>query len=186
MMTDLKRENPGDRQVLTVCDSCSSTDYVDTPVHDGRSLRRDCAKCGHCWGFPIWHGVQLVNSTTPGTTNMNTNMTVDTPNKDTKMNENVISIGTTAPASSPALNQFTKPAGLNTAILKKSKPKAGGRTQSGRDTAPPNYKKKALAALDHLRRLFGQLELHAQAERHFEEIEKGIKNAKDTAVSEPL
>lgn len=35
---------------------CRSTETVDVPIHDGASVRRDCARCGRfiCW--PIWHG----------------------------------------------------------------------------------------------------------------------------------
>lgn len=38
------------------CRRCGSTQFVEVPVHDGASVRRDCAKCRTTKGFPIWHG----------------------------------------------------------------------------------------------------------------------------------
>jgi len=37
------------------CDRCDSLDYRDTPIHGGRSIRRDCVKCGRFISFPKWH-----------------------------------------------------------------------------------------------------------------------------------
>lgn len=37
------------------CPRCGSTAFVDTPIHDGRSIRRDCATCGRTTGFPVWN-----------------------------------------------------------------------------------------------------------------------------------
>jgi len=52
------------------CQSCGWPEFVDSPIHDGRSLRRDCAHCGRTAGFLIWYGIespafrsQLVSST---------------------------------------------------------------------------------------------------------------------------
>ena len=39
------------------CRKCGSTEFRDVPIHDGRSVRRDCAKCGRFLAFPLWHGV---------------------------------------------------------------------------------------------------------------------------------
>lgn len=36
------------------CDRCGSTEYFDTPIHEGNSVRRDCTHCGRTWGFPKW------------------------------------------------------------------------------------------------------------------------------------
>lgn len=48
--------NPGRlQQVLTVCDRCQSDQYVDVPIHDGQSLRRDCRRCRRFMGFPTWY-----------------------------------------------------------------------------------------------------------------------------------
>ena len=37
------------------CNRCGSTEFVDTPIHDGKSLRRDCAQCHRTLGFPVWY-----------------------------------------------------------------------------------------------------------------------------------
>ena len=41
---------------LTHCDRCGSDQLIETPIHDGRSKRCDCARCGMTMGFPIWYG----------------------------------------------------------------------------------------------------------------------------------
>lgn len=38
------------------CGRCRSTDTVDQTIHDGRSVRRDCAVCGRFRKFVIWNG----------------------------------------------------------------------------------------------------------------------------------
>ena len=45
-----KREDPPG------CPRCRSTDYIDIEVHDGQSLRRDCAQCQLAYGFSRWQG----------------------------------------------------------------------------------------------------------------------------------
>ena len=37
-----------------VCDRCGSNDFVDVSIHEGRSTRRDCAKCDKFIEFPTW------------------------------------------------------------------------------------------------------------------------------------
>lgn len=37
------------------CYRCLSTDFQDTPIHGGHSMRRDCAKCGAFVDFPKWY-----------------------------------------------------------------------------------------------------------------------------------
>ena len=39
----------------SVC-RCGSTAYLDSPIHGGQSIRRDCARCDRFIGFPIWYG----------------------------------------------------------------------------------------------------------------------------------
>ncbi|MGB4726917.1 MAG: hypothetical protein WBH86_05905 [Thermogutta sp.] len=62
VLNDLTPDNPpkptddGDKP-KPIC-RCGSSDYVDHPIHDGQSLRRDCARCGRFIGFPVWYGVQ--------------------------------------------------------------------------------------------------------------------------------
>jgi hypothetical protein len=34
---------------------CGSTCYIDLPIHDGRSMRRDCERCGRFISFPVWY-----------------------------------------------------------------------------------------------------------------------------------
>lgn len=36
------------------CRRCGAHRYVDTPIHDGRSARRDCGTCRLTDGFPVW------------------------------------------------------------------------------------------------------------------------------------
>jgi hypothetical protein len=51
--------NGGQRRTASAephCRRCFSTQFVDTKVHGGRSIRRDCAHCGLTAGFPMWWG----------------------------------------------------------------------------------------------------------------------------------
>jgi hypothetical protein len=41
---------------LVACDRCGFDEFVDVPIHEGRSTRCDCARCGLTLGFPIWYG----------------------------------------------------------------------------------------------------------------------------------
>lgn len=43
------------RPANTAC-RCGSTEWKDTPIHDGQSIRRDCRRCGRFLGFPQWYG----------------------------------------------------------------------------------------------------------------------------------
>ena len=38
------------------CTRCGSTETADFSIHDGQSIRRDCAKCGRFQSFPLWYG----------------------------------------------------------------------------------------------------------------------------------
>ena len=35
---------------------CGSTRWRDIPIHDGQSVRRDCAGCRRFIDFPVWYG----------------------------------------------------------------------------------------------------------------------------------
>ncbi|MGD9721416.1 MAG: hypothetical protein AB7O59_09425 [Pirellulales bacterium] len=35
---------------------CGSTTWLDVPIHDGQSTRRDCARCGRFIDFSRWYG----------------------------------------------------------------------------------------------------------------------------------
>lgn len=41
---------------------CGSYTYRDTPIHEGRSTRRDCAECGRFLAFVVWYGRLLYPS----------------------------------------------------------------------------------------------------------------------------
>ena len=41
---------------LCRCDRCGSPDVHDWPIHDGRSVRRDCGRCHSFLGWPKWYG----------------------------------------------------------------------------------------------------------------------------------
>jgi hypothetical protein len=43
------------RKPDAVC-PCGSTQWRDVPIHGGRSIRRDCARCGRFIAFPLWYG----------------------------------------------------------------------------------------------------------------------------------
>jgi hypothetical protein len=34
---------------------CGSTTWRDVPIHGGRSVRRDCGRCGRFLDFPVWY-----------------------------------------------------------------------------------------------------------------------------------
>jgi hypothetical protein len=44
---------------VDACDRCGSTDTVEQSIHDGRSVRLDCAACGRFRRFAIWNGVPM-------------------------------------------------------------------------------------------------------------------------------
>jgi hypothetical protein len=46
---------PKPKRPDAVC-PCGSTKWRDVPIHGGRSIRRDCARCGRFLGFPLWYG----------------------------------------------------------------------------------------------------------------------------------
>jgi hypothetical protein len=46
-----------------VCKGCGSTETRDTIIHDGASLRRDCAVCDRFVSFPIWYWAPSVEAT---------------------------------------------------------------------------------------------------------------------------
>lgn len=37
------------------CKRCDFHEYRDSPIHNGRSTRRDCARCNRTDGFPVWN-----------------------------------------------------------------------------------------------------------------------------------
>lgn len=39
-----------------VCRRCGSREYRDVPIHEGQSVRWDCAKCDAFVDFPFWYG----------------------------------------------------------------------------------------------------------------------------------
>lgn len=38
------------------CDRCHHAEFRDVPIHDGASIRRDCARCRRTAGLPRWYG----------------------------------------------------------------------------------------------------------------------------------
>ncbi len=51
------------RLTATKCDRCGSHHYVDVPIHDGKSTRRDCGTCRRFRSFPMWYGAQEATTT---------------------------------------------------------------------------------------------------------------------------
>lgn len=41
---------------------CGSTMWRNVPIHDGRSVRRDCGRCGRFIEFPIWYGNETLQN----------------------------------------------------------------------------------------------------------------------------
>ncbi len=37
-----------------VCEHCGTSDSVAVPIHEGRSTRLDCARCGRFLRFSVW------------------------------------------------------------------------------------------------------------------------------------
>jgi hypothetical protein len=42
------------KALVAIC-RCGSTRYIDVPIHNGQSMRRDCAKCRRFVSFPVWY-----------------------------------------------------------------------------------------------------------------------------------
>ena len=38
------------------CPRCRSIGFRDVPIHNGQSVRRDCAACGRFIAFVVWYG----------------------------------------------------------------------------------------------------------------------------------
>ncbi len=49
----------------TVCEKCGTGETVEVPIHAGRSIRLDCARCGRFMRFGTWYG--KTNSLEPAT-----------------------------------------------------------------------------------------------------------------------
>lgn len=49
------------------CPRCKSNRYRDVWIHDGQSIRRDCARCGKFLSFHVWYG-QACNPQTSSST----------------------------------------------------------------------------------------------------------------------
>ena len=47
-----------DEPEVTLCDRCGCSRMKDIPIHGGRSIRRDCARCGRFKNFSVWYGEQ--------------------------------------------------------------------------------------------------------------------------------
>ncbi len=56
---DKHRESNRLSRVLAACDRCWSAGYVDVPIHNGNSKRRDCVQCHRFMGWPRWYGRTL-------------------------------------------------------------------------------------------------------------------------------
>ena len=50
-------ETTGWLEPLEPCRSCQGREYIDKPIHDGRSVRRDCKRCGRFRELVGWYGV---------------------------------------------------------------------------------------------------------------------------------
>ena len=48
-------------EILATRCRCGSTTFRDVPIHKGRSIRRDCVRCGHFVAFLVWYGKATVS-----------------------------------------------------------------------------------------------------------------------------
>ena len=51
----LTARQPADAPLPTCHCRCGSTTTVDVTIHNGRSTRRDCARCRRFISFPVWY-----------------------------------------------------------------------------------------------------------------------------------
>jgi hypothetical protein len=60
LLTALRRHKLELMAVLTSepvpCRRCGGTEMLDVAIHDGQSVRRDCAQCGRFVEFAVWYG----------------------------------------------------------------------------------------------------------------------------------
>lgn len=47
--------------LAAVC-RCGATTWRDVVIHDGQSVRRDCAVCGRFLDFPVWYSADAVRN----------------------------------------------------------------------------------------------------------------------------
>ena len=40
------------------CQRCGSRQFRNVEIHNGRSQRQDCARCGRFHSFPLWYGTK--------------------------------------------------------------------------------------------------------------------------------
>lgn len=57
----LKSRRAGPAQAKPVC-RCGSATWLDVAIHDGRSNRRDCARCGRFIDFSRWYGADALQA----------------------------------------------------------------------------------------------------------------------------
>jgi hypothetical protein len=46
---------------LRVCTRCGGTEYREVPIHEGRSIRHDCANCGRFLEFSEWYKLDALH-----------------------------------------------------------------------------------------------------------------------------
>lgn len=55
--------NPLALPLVDRCEKCGGTEHVDRRLwhwpHAGRSVRRDCARCGWTFGFSRWYDTEV-------------------------------------------------------------------------------------------------------------------------------
>lgn len=55
-IADLTQAQPFSANRLSAVCRCGSASWHDVPIHGGRSIRRDCGRCGRFIRFSLWYG----------------------------------------------------------------------------------------------------------------------------------
>ncbi len=66
LLIELSPATSSSRGKLVACDRCGFDKFIDAVIHNGQSVRRDCARCRTTMGFPIWYGCACELKQPPG------------------------------------------------------------------------------------------------------------------------
>jgi len=55
-MSELQKPQGHCTEAGLPCEGCGSADFIPIKIHEGQTIRLDCANCGRVIGFPQWRG----------------------------------------------------------------------------------------------------------------------------------